>query len=144
VRVCRQLRAGGTYKQGTGTHHAFVVNEVNGTWQAVIEVPGTSALDVGQNAFVSAASCATAGRSRAGGSYRDGARHDQVFVVSEMQGPNDHGGAAEQHDCPCGACGTTPAPVAVANVAGRCAHIIHSGAERSATANGHPLIQIEP
>ena len=103
MRVCRQLRAGGTYKQGTGTHHAFVVNEVNGTWQAVIEVPGTSALDVGQNAFVSAASCATAGRSSAGGSYRDGARHDQVFVVSEMQGPNDHGGAAEQHDCPCGA-----------------------------------------
>ena len=75
--------AGGTYTGSSGHTQAFVVSEVNGTWHAAIEVPGTAALNKGGDARIFSVSCASAGNCSAGGIYLDGSRHTQAFVVSE-------------------------------------------------------------
>jgi hypothetical protein len=72
--------AGGSYF--TGYLHAFVVNEVNGTWRTAAQVPGTAALDRGQTAYVTSVSCKSAGNCSAGGTYRDKSKHLQAFVLS--------------------------------------------------------------
>jgi hypothetical protein len=67
----------------TSYSHAFVVNEVNGTWHTALEVPGTATLNQGGNAFVQSVSCASAGNCSAGGGYTDSSGHRQAFVVKE-------------------------------------------------------------
>src|SRR6266699_1513833 len=52
--------AGGTYADGPDSAQAFVAGEVNGTWHAAREVPGTAALNQGSAAQVSSVSCASA------------------------------------------------------------------------------------
>jgi hypothetical protein len=69
-----------------GPYQAFVVSQKNGTWGKAIEVPGSAALNVGGNADVVSVSCASAGNCAVGGSYQDGADHQQAFVVSENNG----------------------------------------------------------
>jgi len=76
--------AGGSYF--TGSWHAFIVNEVNGTWHNAAQVPGTAALDQGQNARVTSVSCRSAGNCSAGGNYTDKSKHMQAFVASEVRG----------------------------------------------------------
>jgi len=76
--------AGGDYKNSSGTQ-AFVVNEVHGTWQKAIEVPGTKALNKGGNAQIYSLSCPTKGNCSAGGHY-EGTADTQAFVVNEMHG----------------------------------------------------------
>ncbi len=76
--------AGGSYF--TGYLHAFVVNEVNGTWRTAAQVPGTAALDRGQTAYVTSVSCKSAGNCSAGGTYRDKSKHLQAFVATEVRG----------------------------------------------------------
>jgi hypothetical protein len=66
--------------------HAFVVSEVNGTWQAAMEVPGTSTLNQGRNAYLISVACASAGNCSAGGTYTDSSKRMQAFVVSEVNG----------------------------------------------------------
>ena len=61
--------AGGWYTDSSGQVQALVVNEVNGTWKAAIEVPGTAALNTGGLAEVLSVSCASAGYCSAGGTY---------------------------------------------------------------------------
>ncbi len=78
--------AGGHYLDGAGNWQGFVVSEVNGTWHTAIEVPGTATLNKSGYAGVNAVSCAPAGSCSAGGYYRDGARHMQAFVASEVNG----------------------------------------------------------
>jgi len=78
--------AGGTYADGSGHQQAFVVSERNGTWGKAIEVPGSGTLNKGGNAVVFSVSCASAGNCAAGGSYTDGSRHGQVFVVGQKNG----------------------------------------------------------
>jgi hypothetical protein len=75
--------AGGFYTDGSHHAQAFVVSERNGVWGKAIEVPGSGALNAGGNALVNSVSCASAGNCAAGGSYADGPRHDQAFVVSQ-------------------------------------------------------------
>jgi hypothetical protein len=79
--------AGGSYADGSGNAHAFVVSETNGTWGAAIEVPGTD-LDAGGSAEVQTISCGAAGDCSAGGAYADDNQfHDSsVFLVSETNG----------------------------------------------------------
>jgi hypothetical protein len=83
--------AGGFYSDTPATHHsesttqAFVANEVNGVWGTAQTVPGTKALNKGGGAVVNSVSCATPGNCSAGGSYA-GARQNQAFVVSEVNG----------------------------------------------------------
>jgi hypothetical protein len=77
--------AGGTYTDGSQHMQAFIVNEVNGTWQHAIKVPGTTALEQGGGAGLNSVSCASAGNCSAGGSYNSGA-----FVVNEVNGTWQH------------------------------------------------------
>jgi len=64
----------------------FVVDEVNGTWGTAEEVPGTAALDQGEDAEIRSVSCASAGNCSAGGRYVDAAGHTQPFVINETKG----------------------------------------------------------
>jgi len=76
--------AGGYYNSG-----AFVVNEVNGTWQHAIKVPGTVAVDQYSVGGVMAVSCAAPGNCSAGGTFRsrrDPNGHLDAFVVNEVNG----------------------------------------------------------
>ena len=61
--------AGGTYKDGSGRHQPFVVDEKNGTWGTAEEVPGIAALNKGSYSQVNELSCASAGNCAAVGYY---------------------------------------------------------------------------
>jgi hypothetical protein len=76
--------AGGAY--WSGSWHAFVVNQVNGTWRTAIEVPGTATLSQGKGVWLASVSCASAGNCSAGGWYQVGSGHSQAFVVSQVNG----------------------------------------------------------
>lgn len=65
---------------------AFVVNEVNGAWQAAIQVPGVSTIDQGGMALVTSVSCAKTGNCSAGGNYSDTHGGLGAFVVTEVNG----------------------------------------------------------
>ncbi len=75
--------AGGFYWDGPDSEQAFVASEVNGTWHAAIEVPGTAALSQGGLATALSVSCAMAGNCAAAGYYMPCSRHVQAFVVNE-------------------------------------------------------------
>jgi hypothetical protein len=64
----------------------FAIDEVNGTWGSAQPIPGTVALNTGQDANVTALSCPTPGNCGAGGYYADASGHWQAFVVSEVNG----------------------------------------------------------
>lgn len=75
--------AGGNYWYGA-TAGSFVVDEVNGTWRAAIQVPGLAALQQGSGASLNSLSCGAAGRCSAGGNVGYyGYYGSQAFVVSE-------------------------------------------------------------
>jgi hypothetical protein len=74
---------GGGYTDGSGHGQAFVVSQIRGVWGTAEQVPGTAALNQGGNASVKSVSCAPPGTCSAGGFYRDGSGHQQVFVVNK-------------------------------------------------------------
>jgi hypothetical protein len=76
--------AGGFYWDSQHVEHAFVVNEVRGTWQTAKQVPGMAALGTGGQ--VTSVSCATAGNCSAVGTYTDANNHGQTFAVNEGGG----------------------------------------------------------
>jgi len=79
--------AGGSYRDATGHHQAFVAGEVNGVWGQAQEVPGTAALNAGGDAGVLSVSCASAGNCSAGGVYEGASSgHYQAFVAGEVNG----------------------------------------------------------
>src|SRR5580704_2858779 len=53
--------AGGYYTDDNGDRQAFVASETDGTWGTAEEVPGTAALDQGDDAQTISLSCASAG-----------------------------------------------------------------------------------
>jgi hypothetical protein len=63
-----------------------VADEVNGTWNDAIEVPGTAALNTGTDAGADSVSCASAGNCAVGGSYADSSGDTQAFVADEVNG----------------------------------------------------------
>jgi hypothetical protein len=75
--------AGGFYTDTSGHSQVFVVSQVNGTWHAAIEVPGTAALNQGGDAGLESVSCASAAHCSAGGFYTEISGPQQAFVVSE-------------------------------------------------------------
>jgi hypothetical protein len=77
--------AGGSYSKNADTQ-AFVVSESNGSWGKAIEVPGSAALNGGEDATVGPVSCASAGNCAAAGSYRNANGIPEGFVVSEKNG----------------------------------------------------------
>jgi hypothetical protein len=68
----------------------FVVNEVRGVWQNALPIPGTNALNIGDDASVSAISCTNAWNCGLGGYYTPGNAEPypywEAFVVSEVHG----------------------------------------------------------
>jgi hypothetical protein len=79
--------AGGSYTDGSGHTHAFVVTETNCIWRRAIEVPGMATLlNLAGGATVDSVSCTTAGNCLAGGEYRDTTGRYQAFVVREVSG----------------------------------------------------------
>jgi hypothetical protein len=79
--------AGGDYSAGSAASpEAFVASQVNGKWGTAEEVPGTAALNAGQDASVTSVSCRSAGNCTAGGYYASSHLHWQAFVVSEQDG----------------------------------------------------------
>jgi hypothetical protein len=80
----------GGYIYGSGYAQAFVADEVNGTWDNAIEVPGTAVLNAGANAVLQSLSCPSAGNCSAGGYYTDSSGHAQVFVADEVNGTWDN------------------------------------------------------
>jgi len=74
--------AGGFYKDISGNYQAFAASEVNGTWKAAIEVPGTAALNKGGSAEVYSVSCGSAGNCAGGGEYASSTGKYQAFVTS--------------------------------------------------------------
>jgi hypothetical protein len=56
------------------------------SWSNAIEVPGTTALNAGDNAGIYSISCGISGYCSAGGNYTDAAGDSQAFVVNETDG----------------------------------------------------------
>jgi hypothetical protein len=79
---------GGYYTDGTGAANtwAFVVNEVNGTWQQAQVAPGLTAIMPGGASQILSVSCASAGNCSAGGYYTDGFSNHQAFTVDQVSG----------------------------------------------------------
>jgi hypothetical protein len=87
--------AGGTVGEYTGADapwrwQAYVVNEKDGVWGTAEIVPGTSAVNVGDDADVSSMSCTAVGDCTAGGYYDtspwDTEPNFEAFVVDETDG----------------------------------------------------------
>jgi hypothetical protein len=78
--------AGGLYLDGSAHLQAFVVSERNGHWANAIEVPGSAALNSGNDAEVDSVSCTSAGNCAAGGYYTDSSADIEAFVVGERNG----------------------------------------------------------
>jgi hypothetical protein len=79
--------AGGQYADSSGiSSQAFVADQVDGTWGDAIQVPGTAALNAGDDGYVSSVSCASAGNCAAGGDYTDSSGNRQAFVADEVDG----------------------------------------------------------
>lgn len=75
----------GEYTNSSEHSEAFVVSEVNGTWRTAVEVPGSAALNHGNNGSVDAVSCASPGNCSAVGSM-DTAPMGIAFAVNEVNG----------------------------------------------------------
>jgi len=74
----------GTYTDSAGDSQAWLASEVNGTWRAAKEVPGTATLNTDGFAEADAVSCASAGNCTAGGWYTG--TSIQAFVITETAG----------------------------------------------------------
>ena len=79
--------AGGNYYSNPIESQAFVVNQVDGTWNSAEIVPGSQQLNAGNSAVLLTLSCSTPGYCSAGGGYTlaDGIT-SEVFVVDEING----------------------------------------------------------
>lgn len=82
--------AGGWYNAVIGDEsagsQAFVADEVNGSWNAAIDVPGIASLNVADDAQITSVSCASTGNCAVGGYYSPGDGRSQAFVASEVNG----------------------------------------------------------
>jgi len=88
--------AGGYYQ--TDNRQAFVVNEVNYTWQIPVEITDQGGGPLGDEgeggAVIQSVSCAPNGSCSAGGDYYDSSGNEQAFVVNE--GSNGVWGPAQE------------------------------------------------
>jgi hypothetical protein len=125
--------AGGEYVDGAGHTQPFVVGQTHGRWGTALQVPGIAALNSG-DAVINSVSCGSVGNCSAGGSYTDGARHSQAFVVNEVNGtwgtaqeiPGsgalNSAGAAEADSLSCGSAGNCAVVGTYSSHASRNAH----------------------
>ena len=78
--------AGGFYFTKRPREHVLVVTEKNGRWGTARTLPGSVALNGGNNAEITSVSCASAGNCAVGGVYQGAVRSEQVFVANEANG----------------------------------------------------------
>ena len=80
--------AGGDSMVSSRPEHGqvFVADQTGGTWGNAQQVPGTAALNQGQDGSLASVSCGSAGNCGAGGFYTDSSGHQQAFVASETNG----------------------------------------------------------
>jgi hypothetical protein len=78
--------AGGAYVDMNNYLQAYVENEVNGSWQTAIEVPGTNSLNYGNKAALTAIQCNVSGACSATGTYQTSQSNSGTFVVNEAGG----------------------------------------------------------
>ena len=78
--------AGGFYTDGAGHQQVWVSNEVAGSWNSAVEIPGTALLNAGASADFNEISCPSAGNCTAVGDYTDESNALQAFVVDEKGG----------------------------------------------------------
>lgn len=76
----------GYFAGASSSFQALVVDEVNGTWQNAMAVPGTVVLNAGGVARAQAIDCSSPGNCDLVGMYRDAADHAQLFVDEEVAG----------------------------------------------------------
>jgi len=76
---------GGRYFRD-GRELPWVAAEVHGRWHAAEELRGKTALNGTRGAWITSVSCPAAGDCLVGGSYTDGAGHQQAFVSSQADG----------------------------------------------------------
>jgi len=79
--------AGGQYTDDSGKYQGFLVDEVNGAWQAAGELKlPDGAQQAGKNGGVVAVSCVSPGTCSAGAAYLDAAGEYQALVVNRVDG----------------------------------------------------------
>ncbi len=78
--------ASGAYIDGTGRLEALVVSQRKGKWGTATIVPGSGALNAGNQAEAPTLSCPSAGNCVIGGSYTGSRGHSQAFLASERDG----------------------------------------------------------
>jgi Bacterial Ig-like domain (group 3) len=78
--------AAGDYYAGGEDEQAFVDSQSDGTWAEAQEVPGVTALAVGEHSIPESVSCASAGNCSAGGTYTTGGSGSSAFLVDETDG----------------------------------------------------------
>jgi hypothetical protein len=76
----------GEYRDGSGQVQAFIVSEVNGTWEQAAEFPESQFLNTGKLATAVSVSCASPGNCGAGGFYTDSSEREHPFVANEVNG----------------------------------------------------------
>lgn len=81
---------GGHYTNRSGNYEAFVGKLKDSHWRRAVEVPGTAALNRGQDARagaeVNSVSCAGVGACASGGYYVGESGHLKAFVLTEAHG----------------------------------------------------------
>ncbi|HEY3905262.1 MAG TPA: hypothetical protein VGM14_15235 [Streptosporangiaceae bacterium] len=78
--------ASGAFIDGSGRLEAFVVGQSKGKWGTATIVPGTGALNAGDQAEAPTVSCPSAGNCVIGGSYTSSGGHSQAFLASQRNG----------------------------------------------------------
>ncbi|MFZ1062814.1 MAG: hypothetical protein WAN30_05010 [Acidimicrobiales bacterium] len=76
--------SGGQYQDKDGNYQGFLVNEINGRWQAATQLTlPAGAEQAGKNGGVVALSCVAVGDCTAGAAYEDTSGNYQALVVNE-------------------------------------------------------------
>lgn len=79
--------AGGSYTDSSQLHQAFLVDEVQGSWNSAIAMPRSGSLPVGLPAAVTALACTSPGNCVAAGEYINGAQTaEETFLATETGG----------------------------------------------------------
>jgi hypothetical protein len=78
--------AGGFYTDGAGHQQVWVANDVAGSWDPAVEIPGMALLNAGTVSSFNGISCPSAGNCTGVGDYTDESGELQAFVVDEKGG----------------------------------------------------------
>ncbi len=77
---------GGTFANASAHLQAFSLNEVNGTWDSAVLLPGIATLSPGTVSALSSVACTSAGNCSGVGVYTDASALTQSFVDDEQNG----------------------------------------------------------